>query len=146
MIKILTNQQSQNPKNVYKITHDWMLGDSDGDTSYSQFASKDNPHLDKFLECCDKLTKPLPGTWANILEISTIKKCLKEDFDFFKQFLEYYNDDVDTINRQIINDEFVDELIFDPITERGSTFVSYHGFEICFYDENGNKFNCEWIK
>jgi hypothetical protein len=137
MITILSAKKTTSPKNRYKITHDWMLGDSDGNTTSTQLINKHNPHLDRFLSCCNKLTKSLPGTWANILDTSTIEKCLDDDdFEFFGQFIDEFNSD----------DEDIQELYFEVITEQGHTFVSYQGFEVVYYDENGNKFNCKWTQ
>lgn len=137
MIKIFDQAKIDNPKSVYKITHQWMLGDADGDTTTEQLISKDNPFIDKFLECCHKLTIPLPNTWGNSLELDTIKKCLKNDYEFFKQFI---NEGTPT------EDENIEELYFSTIIEQGATFVTYQGFNLVYYDENGIKFKCEWIE
>lgn len=135
MIEI-SSKKLKGPKNVYKITHDWMLGDSDGDTTTTQFVPKDNPHLDKFLECCDRLTEEQPGTWANILDTKTIRKILKNDYEFFKRFLE-------GAKNQTQEEQ---ELTFEVMTESGMTFVTYQGFSIEYFDENGTKFRCKWTK
>lgn len=127
MIRIKNAVQKHSPKNTYVIVHNWMLGDADGDTTTTQHISKSQEkELDRLLYCCSKFEKALPGTWANILHDSTIKKCLGEDdYKWFKD--NHYN------------------LDFDVITEQGRTFVSYQGFDITFYDENGVAHNCEWV-
>ena len=127
MIQIKDPIITNNPKNTFKIVHDWMLGDSDGDTTSTQYIDKsDEKRLDRLLYCCSKFEKALPGTWANVLEKSTIKKCLSEED--YKWFMDNHED-----------------LGFDIITEQGHTFVSYQGFSIKFYDENGTAHRCEWI-
>jgi hypothetical protein len=140
-------------KNTYVITHNWMLGDSDGDYKTSQDVSQNNQYLDKFLECCKKLTEPLPGTWANILDTSTMKKCLKDDYKFFARFLESDWDDEDededgevkaTEVEEDMDEGDIGELTFEISTERGHTFVSYQGFSIVYYDSSGIKFGCTW--
>lgn len=131
MIKIGKVITKKNPKNVYKIKHDWMLGDSDGDTTTTQIVSSDNKDLDRFLYCLTKLEKPLPGVWANILETDTIKKCLKDDYAWFYQ--------------NALNERTAQDLYFETIVEQGHTFVSYQGYSIRYFDENGIEHSCEYI-
>jgi len=136
MITIKNKIQSSNPTNRYFITHDWMMGDCAGNFTTQQIISKDNPLLDKFLSCCIKLKTPLPGTWGNVLDKKTIQKCLGEDYEFFKQFT------YDSEGKELT--EYAEDLFFEPETEKGRIFVTYQGFKIILYDENGTAFNCEY--
>jgi len=124
-------------RNQYVIIHKYIIGDSDGEETFEQIVSMNNPYLERFLACCTHLTDELPGTWGNILEEETINKLLGEEASFFKEFTEEY-----CITKDIEDYEL--ELAFYIRTESDLSFYTYQGFDIDYIDNDGVKHECEF--
>lgn len=122
MIEISKEPWGSKTKKQFEITHNWMMGDCRGDLEEVEYWDVDDKDLDKYLKLCTKLIEPLPGTWGNILEWDTLVKILgEEDAKWMGERLEI-------------------------ITEQGRDFVTYQGFSLVYYDENGLEYSAKWVE
>lgn len=140
----------------YILKFNYMIGDSNGDTSYDVYLSDDNPHIERFCKVLNSL-KPLKGHWGIILDPWEFPKYLEQnllsedDYNFLNATLfesydddDYEGDETPTLY-DVKKDDFLTEFYEGVRCEIPSSFLVFEGVELYYYDENGVKYNTEFV-
>jgi hypothetical protein len=112
-------------KSCYVLSHNYMIGDADGDYSFTNVISENNPFLKAYIEKLENFIEEIDGVYA-------------DDVSF--TFDEFY----ETLDKNVENyDEFFEEIEFEEKTETDLGWHSYEGYSISYFDENGDEFEVE---
>lgn len=144
MITILPkNKKVKNITPYYELVYNYMIGDSDGDTTHVCEVSLDNTHVERFVKLVNSL-KPTKGTWGIIFDENFLEKAHEEgqinedDYEFLSKIQDCdFEDDKEA--------EYAEELSEGIRSEASYSFLVFEGVDLYYYDDKGVKYNTEIV-
>lgn len=151
MIKIIPNtpKTKKTQKPIYILTYNYMIGDSNGETTEDVRVSVDNPYLERYVKLLSKL-KPTKGHWGIILNDSRLfehfkeKQITKEEYCFLNRMMfEEYDEEGDESDEQYKfeipkeNEKYADEFHDGVRSGTEYSFLVFQGVDLIYVDEFG---------
>lgn len=151
MIQILENiRTKKKSKPHFVLEINYMIGDADGSTCYANQISTNNPYIERFLTLIDNLPER-PGHWGLKLDNECItdlfkhKLISKDDYDFLSLFMgSYYDENTNELTES--EEEYIEEISECIQSDTDYSFLTYHSYNLYYYDEYGVKHNTKIIK
>lgn len=141
----------------YELVYDYMIGDSNGDTTEEVEVSLDNPYVERYVELLDKL-KATPGHWGVMLEDGRIydhykdKQITKDDYCFLMRmmFPPGYGREEETgefaFHVPTENKDFANEFEGGVRADAEYSFLVFQGATLYYVDEYGNREETVFVK
>ena len=151
MIKIKEKNKKKKNDPYYMLVYNYMIGDSNGNTSKEVIVSLDNPYLERYCLLLNKL-QPTPGHWGVSLEKYRIKKHIDakqitEDDCKFLSILMFeeseYEDKEEYLGKD--NIDFADEFYEGVRAEAEYSFLVFEGVDLFYIDEYGIEHETEIV-
>lgn len=135
-----------------------MIGDNDGHTTEDIELSVNNPYIEKYCKLLDKL-KPTKGYWGISFEKHKIYgnytegRLTKDEYIFLREIMFPENDwddfDEDEKAENYFKTaeefEYVYELNEGIRSETEYSFLTFQGYKLFYYDENGKKNKTKFV-
>lgn len=143
-IKIVKNAIKKSKKKIkphFIMIYNYMIGDSNGNTTEETEVSVNNPYLERYVKLLNKL-EPTKGHWGVMLEDDRLeehckaKQITKDDLKFLNKIM------FNKLGGEKLTEEeegFIEELSEGVRSEAEYSFLVFEGIDLYYYDENNVK-------